>query len=338
MTPAPLSKVLKVVERITNVPVREENLDTINGVMEMLWRDEACRLKYFKADGCALVKGFTEPCRNNCSVGTGFVGVVMPATVINIRELMVDGRLYDITEERVDPACQTGRLYRDRGYRCEPKAEHLLPRLLEDDIPLCGDNAQVTFRSDCPSDCGKLVGLRYVDLNFNEQREDLELNAGRVATSVSVNEFLEITFPEHDGNIIVETADGKHLGTYPSGVLVPRHEFFRLEAGCLGMKVHYRAMKELLPYRFDTDEVPFSDRYAWRLAIKAYENADSMELTAGQVNGLARIFAQLAQVGQSDLAAENKNFNGQVIATQSRAMLGTARSLSRAQGYSNRHY
>jgi hypothetical protein len=260
----------------------------------------------------------------------------MPPGVINIREIMIDGRLFDITEERVDPVCVSGRFYRDR--QCEPKAEHLLPRLLEDDIPSCGDNGQVTFRSDCPSDCGKLVGVHYVDFNHNEQREDIELNAGRVATSVSVNEFIEITFPEHDGVIYVETADGKPLGRYPSGVLVPRHEWFRLEGGCVGQKVHFRGMKELWPYRFDTDEVPFSDRFAWRLAIKAYENADSMELTAGQVNGLARIFAQLAQVGASDLAADNKNFNGQVVATQGRAMLGTARSLSRAQRYSNRYY
>lgn len=322
MNPAPLARVLKVVGVITGKSIRADLVELINGVLEMLYRDESLLWNYFKTDGCRNVTTFQEPCQNRAPIA--FKAVVMPANVINVRELRMDGVPFRITEERVDPTC-----WAYSRAPCDLPAEHLPPRLLEADVPLCNDSGQVTFRSDCTGDCGKLVGVRYLDRNNNEQREDIELSTARVGTSVSVTQFLEITFPEREGTITVETTDGFRLGSYHPSIFIPIHEWFRLTLGCSGSVMQYRGLSTLAPVVFDTDPVPFSDSYLWRLAIKAYENVDSMELTAGQNNGLARIYNQLAKVGVADLASENTNFNTVIPSNLCKSTMGTARILSR---------
>jgi len=322
MKPAPLARVLKVVGSITGKTDRADLLDTVNGVLEMLYRDANLLWKYFKAEGCRQITVFNEPCRNRNSGPVSFQAVVMPANVVNVRELSYDGIPFRITEARVDPSCYTS------NSGCELPAEHLPPRLLERDIPECGDSGQVTFRSDCTTDCGKLVGVRYLDRNGDEQREDIELSTSRVATSLSVAQFLEITFPERDGFITVETVDGVRLGQYHPSIYIPIHEWFRFSFGCHGSAIQYRGLNTLEPVVFDTDPVPFSDSFLWRLAIKAYDHIDSMELTSGQNNGLARIYAQLGNVGVADLSNENANFNVTLHSNLTKTTLGTARLLS----------
>ena len=330
MNPAPLARVLKVVGIITGKSIRADLVEMVNGVLEMIYRDENLLWKYFKADGCRSVTTFYEPCQNRAAVA--FKAIVMPPNVINVRELTMDGVPFRITEERVDPTC-----WAYTRSKCDLPAEHMPPRLLEADIPLCNDSGQVTFRSDCTADCGKLVGVRYLDRNGNEQREDIELSTSRTPTSVSVVQFLEITFPEREGTITVETVDGFRLGCYHPSIFIPLHEWFRLTLGCSGSVMQYRGLSTLAPVVFDTDPVPFSDSYLWRLAIKAYENVDSMELTPGQNNGLTRIYNQLGRVGVADLATENANFNTVIPSNLAKTTLGAARTLSR-RGRSFRQY
>ena len=152
---------------------------------------------------------------------------------------------------------------------------------------------------------------------------------------MSVNQFLEITFPERVGFITVTTDNGFPMGKYHPSTLIPIHEWFRLGVGCVGQKVTYRGLKELTPVVFDTDPVPFTDDYLWQLALKALEHSTSMELTRAQDVGLTRVFSLLARAGESDLASTNDNNTQVVIAKAAKSMLSTSRVLQprRLSGY-----
>ncbi len=335
MTPAPLSKVIRVVATATNYNPernRAQILELINGVMGMLYRTPAWRQNYCQAEQCTLVTTFTEYCRNPCPAG--FLAVVIPPGISNIREIRVNDIMYQITEERVSVGCRGIYPYNSRNGRyprsiaCEPKAERLKPRLLERDIPNC-DNRVVSFRSDSDKDCGKSVGVRYINGNGDEVREDLILSTSPVSTSVSVIEFLEISFPERQGWMVVETAEGKPLGRYHPSIYSPVHEWFRLQSGCCGLKASFRGIQEPVPFLFDTDMVPFSDPPLWRAALKAYDHIDSMELDGAQNAGLARIYSFLNAVTTEDLSAKNMNFNTLLLPESGRQMLGTGRLFSR---------
>jgi len=334
MTPAPLSKVIRVVAKATSkdpVANRDEIVDLINGTLDMLYRTESLVWLYFKADGCAITETFTENCRNGAF--TCFTGVVMPAQLQNIRELRADAYKYEITAKRVATDFALGRDYLTgsdyplvRG--CELKAEHLPPRLLARDIP-SNDSRVVTFRSDSQEDCGKLIGVKYYDLNNREQRIDIVLGPGRVSTGTSVGEFVEIVFPERCGWITVETDNGTELGRYHPSILTPVHEWFRLQGTLPGRKIHYYGLREPMPLVFDTDLAPFSDNTLWRLALKAYEHVDTLELTAGQQQGLNRIYASLAAVTAADQRNDNMNFNTLLMPESGRTMLSTGRAMMR---------
>jgi hypothetical protein len=319
MIPGPVSKVLKTIRRITGSTDDVENLATLNGVLEFLYRDENLMWLYFKETGCVSVRTFKEPCRNCRGPSKFFQSVVIPAGVKNIRELTRDGQQIRITERRVDPTC-----YDERRVGRLLEAEHLPPRLLEKDP----DGSIVYFQSDEQSDCGAMVGVEYVDLNNNTQREDVVLGTGASGTSLSVGQFISITLPERSGHITVTNVEGAALGKYHPSLMEPKHEWYRLEWGCPGELIGYRGLREPTGLTYPTDMVPFSDQTLWRLALKAYEFLDAMELTPGQSNGLARIFSQLAAVGVADAKSADQNFNITLLPDTSRAALGTGRRFS----------
>lgn len=320
MIPGPVSKVLSVIRRITGKQDDTENLMTLNGVLEFLYRDENMMWLYFKVDGCRPLLTFREPCRNSC-IGPSkiFNGIVIPAGIKNIRELRHDGGKIDITEARVDPACY----YNRRSYQ-HPRAEHLPPRFLERDP----DGSLIFFQSDCDEDCGLPVGAEYIDLTNNEQREDVVLGSAPSGTSLSVGQFTSLSFPERRGTITVTNVDGCVIGKYHPSILTPVHEWFRLDWGCPGQRISYRGLREPLGLVYPTDMVPFSDQPLWRLALKAYEMLDATELTSGQTNGLARIMAQLSSVGVADAAASKRNLNVVLQPDSSMSALGTGRRFS----------
>lgn len=337
MTPAPLSKVIKLVAglKARQLPRdRQEVVDLINGVLELLYRTPSLMNLYFQENGCSIAQRFTEPCRNNCATSTDFMGVVMPAMVRNIREIRGDFFAYELTAEKVYPMCASP-VYGPGGFANIPKAEQLPLRLLERDIPRCHDGRRVTFQSSDPEDCGEAVGVAYLDFNGREQREDLVLSpTSPVVTSYSVAEFLEIVFPDRRGWMSVSTEDGTPLGRYHPSVMVPQHEWFRLESACCGMKLQWRGLREPTPLVFDTDRAPFSDTPLWRLALKAYEFMDVMELTAAQSQGLQRIYIQLAAVSDADINAAKLNFTRVIEPSNTRAALGTGRAFSGQSRYS----
>lgn len=319
MIPGPVSKVIATVGRLTGEPDRVRSLATINGILQFLYRDENLLWLYFKAQGCRPVDSFEEQCRNcvNTWNPKTFHGVVMPAGVHNIRELRRDGFDIEITEERVERNCNQ--------WEFRPRAEHMPPRLLEKDP--CGSRL-VYFQSDCQEDCGKLIGVEYLDMNATPQREDVVLGTAPSGMSLSVGAFMNITFPERRGYIKVTTAEGQELGHYHPSILVPTHEWFRLSTACNGQLINYRGLKEPHELVNDTDMVPFSDEPLWKLALKAYQFMDAMDLTPGQTNALARIFAQLASVNVADLKADNMNFNLTLFPETSRSALATGRRFS----------
>lgn len=327
MIPGPVSKVLDIIAQIRGgVDDRAKNLADLNGVLELLYRDEAMMWLYFKEEGCRPVGLFHEPCRNCAGPPRSFMGVVMPPAVKNVTELRRDGEHIQITQERVDAECL--------GYGAHrwPYAEQLPPRLLQRDP--CGSR-MVFFQSCESADNGKLVGVEYIDLNGNQQREDIELGNAPAGTSLSVGQFIAITFPERAGWLTVTSAEGQELGRYHPSILIPVHEWFRLNYGCVGEVISYRGLKEPTGLVYETDMVPFSDKPLWRLALKAYEFLDVMEMTAGQSNGLARIFSQLRSVGQADSNAKNHSFNTLLLPLTASSALGTGRRFS--QGRLNRY-
>ena len=333
MTPAPLSRVIKVVAEASKYdPVRnrQEIVSIINGCLAMLFRTPATRLNYFNVDGCAISGAYSEQCLTY-QPGT-FLGVVIPCNISNIREIRSDSTFFEISEARVDNRClQTARYYDYSNSRrqCQPIAEHLPMRLLEADIP-CTSGRVITFRSCNKEDCEKLVGVRYLDMNGREQREDIVLANFPMSTSVSVSTFLDISFPEREGWITVETAEGNLLGRYHPSIFTPQHEWYKLQFGCPGARISYRGIREPMPLVFDTDMVPFSDSTLWRLALKAYDFLDVMTLTSEENAALARIYAQLSAVTSEDLAARNHNFNNLLLPETGKAMLSTGRYFSRA--------
>jgi len=327
MIPGQVSKVLNVVSKISGSTDRSENLAKINEVLQLLYRDPNLMWLYFKAEGCAPVHYFQEPCRN-CNVlffnPTSFYGVVIPSGVNNITELRRDGFEIEITEERVNARC-----WWDPSFM---RAEHLPPRLLERDP--CGSR-QVFFQScgdNCCDDQGKLVGVEYIDLKGGHQREDIELGISPAGTSLSVGRFISITFPERSGVMKVTSSEGAVLGLYHPSILIPIHEWYRFNQACPGSLISYRGLREPVDLVFDTDMVPFSDVPLWRLGIRAAQYIDTMELTPGQSNGLARIHAQLAAVGVSDSDAHKKNFNTLLFPVTSKNALTTARVFSGQRG------
>lgn len=326
MTPAPLSKVIQVVAQATSYhPERNriQIVERINGVMGMLYRIPAFRQNNCRVEDCTLTRTFTEHCVG-CAPRT-FVGVVMPAGVTNITELRCNDVLFELTNSRVPGGCGPS-----RGWNCPPRAERLTPRLLEADIPECRDSRVLTFLStEIAADCGKPVGARYADMNGREVREDVVLGTSPAGTSTSVLGLLELSFPERSGWIQVETQDGAGLGRYHPSIYSPVHEWFRLEGVGCGVKIGYRGTREPMPVVFDTDMVPFSDAAHWRLAIKAYDNIDSMELESNQIAALNRIMQSLAAVNEADLSAKNLNFNTTLLPETSKRMLSTGRALRR---------
>lgn len=323
MTPAPLSKVIRVVATITRFdPVgnRTQVVELINGVMGMLYRHPAFRANNCRVDDCVMTQTFTEHC-TGCAP-RAFTGAVMPAGVHNITELRADNMMFDITHARVPGGCSNGK-------RCLPRAERLTPRLLESDIP-CRDGRIVTFLStDLANDCGKPVGVRYADMNNREVREDVILGTSPVGTSRSVLAFLEISLPERNGWIQVETADGAQLGRYHPSIYSPVHEWFRLESSGCGLKLGYRGTREPLPVVFDTDMVPFSDSAHWRIALKAYETLDVLELEPNQINRLSQILQSLSAINTQDLEAKTLNFTENLLPETSRRVMATARVMQR---------
>ena len=321
MTPAPLSKVIQVVARATSFHPernRAQIVERINGVMGMLYRIPAFRVNNCKVDDCALTRTFTEHCVG-CAPRS-FTGVVMPSGVHNITELRCNDVMFDLTPSRVPGGCGGGR-------HCPPRAERLTPRLLEADIP-CGDSRVVTFLStEIAADCDKPVGARYADMNGREAREDVVLGTSPSGTSTSVLAFLDISFPERRGWIEVGTQNGALLGRYHPSIYSPVHEWFRLEGVGCGVKIGYRGTREPMPVVFDSDMVPFSDDAHWRLAIKAYDNLDVMELEPNQINGLNRILQSLAAVNAEDLAAKNLNFTSTLMPETAKRMFSTGRAL-----------
>lgn len=324
---------MKVMAQVTHFNVdrnRPQLLDTINGVISMLFRTPALRNLYFNVSECTTISQYHEKCNSRYM---DFMALVLPPNVSNVREIRVNNMFYEITDKRVPGVCQW-KLVPGRNYDvCRPLAERLPKRLLEKDFPACGSRI-VTFRSDSDDDCGKMVGVRYLNLNGDEVREDIALDVTARSTTQSVLEFLNITFPDRRGWMVVETAEGDFLGKYHPSIFVPSHNWFRLEIGCPGLKAEYRGITEPLTYVFDTDFVPFSDKVLWRLAYKAYEHLDSMELEPGQVNALARIYSQLSAVSDQEVSANLTNFNTRMLPEAGKALLSTGRLF--AQRYSNR--
>jgi len=337
MTPAPFSKVLAMVAAIKGKALpadRQELADLVNGARQLLWRNEAFRLSYFKERGCAQTNGFGDYCRNCSWTPRNFVGMVLPPNVMNPTELTADFCSFNITTEQVIQRCwpwYQWRTMRPNGDE-RPRAERLPPRLLERDIPACGDSRRVFFRSDSACDCGSLVGVRYTDLTGREMREDLVLSTAPVGTSLSVSEFLEITLPERQGWITVDTEDGQFLGRYHPSVYVPLHEWYKLEIWCPGIRIQWRAQKEPVPLVFDTDMVEFSDRPMWELAVQVLEMQSLSTLSPNEQQNLARIYEALGQVSNADMDAKKKSFNIAVTSGMSVAVSATARAFAGPAG------
>lgn len=332
MTPAPLSMVLEEVARLMNKALprdRAEVLSKINGARQLLWRNEAFRLSYFKARGCARAEHFQRYCRNCSPLPSGSVGVVLPPHVMNPTELMADFVSFNITSGQIIPVCWPWSQWRSMRGDERPRAERMPPRLLERDIPsVCGDSRRVSFRSDADCDCGRPVGVRYTDLNGREKREDLILSTTPVLTSVSVGEFLEITFPQRSGWIVVETEDGHPLGRYHPSIYVPQHEWFQLEILCPNVNIQWRAQKEPTRLVFDTDMVEFSDGPMWELALKVLEYQPRTNLTSTEQSNMARIYEALGRVSDADMDAKKKNFVTAAVPASSQASLATARAFA----------
>lgn len=317
---------------------RAEVLSKINGARQLLWRNEAFRLSYFKQRGCSRADVFQRYCRNCSPLPTGSIGIVLPPHVMNPTELMADFCSFNITSGQIIPQCWPWGQWRSMRGDERPRAERMPPRLLERDIPpVCGDSRRVTFRTDADCDCGKLIGVRYTDLNGREVREDITLSTVPSGTSVSVAEFLEITFPQRSGWIAVETEDGTPLGRYHPSVYVPLHEWFQLEIWCPSVNIQWRAQKEPTRLVFDTDMVEFSDVPMWELALKVLEYQARTNLTSTEQSNMARIYEALGRVSDADMDAKKKNFVTAVVPSASMASMATARAFagpgSRRGGY-----
>lgn len=324
MQKAQVSRVIKLLSRLDGRDAkrnRVELLEKINGVRQMLWHNESCRYGAFKEEGCAVVQCFREPCRNCSCTPVYYNGISLPPLVCNITEIYKDGCHFEIGARRVSPAgCGTscGGCY---------LAEQLEPRLLECDIP-CKSNGRVVFQSTVGEDDGLTVGVRYIDPEGREHREDMELAQGGVVTEVSVFQFLEITFPERCGHINVHTEDGYFLGKYHPSITSPEHLHYRLNGASEGDRLSWRGMQEPYDLRFDTDPVEFSDEPKWAVCLKVFGLMANVELTNAQRIGEVSLTEKLAAFFAADLTARNENFVGRIMPATRKAMFSTAALMS----------
>lgn len=314
-----LAPVLSLVAEIDgDDPVRDRKmlLRRINSTRQLLWKMEAFREGACVENGCSVVELFREPCRNCSCRPVYYTGIVFPPLVTNIREIMKDGREVQIQYARIHPQGCGG------CWDCLI-AEELPTRLLERDIPW-DSNKRVVFRGSDPLDNGLTVGVRYMDYNGHEQREDLELHEAGVVTSVSVMHFLEITFPDRCGWIEVTTEEGDKLGRYHPSINSPTHQHFRVNGTQCGDNLHWKALRERYNLVFDTDEVEFSDDPTWTVALALQKMVAQVDMTPSQRAGQADLTSKLSGFFTSDLSAQNKSFHGRVMPRTRMGAMGTA--------------
>lgn len=315
-----LGKVLRIVAELDGMNVTSDRgilLTRVNSVRHMLYKNEAFREGFCTTEGCSVVECFREDCRNCSCKPTIYTGIVLPSLVENVREIRKDGRNVEIQYSRVDPSgC------------CSPcwqclVAEELPNRLLERDIPL-DSNGRVVFTAEDPADNGLIVGVRYVDFNGNEQRQDLVLSSNGVVTELSVLHFLEITFPERCGWIAVKTEDHIKLGRYHPSIYVPEHGHFRIRGTQPGDKMMWRALQYPYEVVFDTDPVEFGELIAWKVCLSVEGLLGQIDMTGSQRAGYAANLETLSGFFTSDLSAKNKSFHGRTMPRTRSGALGTA--------------
>ena len=331
MQKAQVSKILQMVAEKDSLQLprdRKKALRRVNAVREMLWHNEAFREGASRTDGCSLVEMFRENCRNCSCKPVYYTGIVLPPLVENLTEMLKDGQPVEIQFGRIDPqGCNTG---------CGSCliAEELPKRLLERDIPFdLKTSTRVVFRIESPEDTGCLAGIRYVDFQGNEQREDLELHPDGVVTQYSVLQFLEITLPTRCGWISVMTEDGYKLGRYHPSISDPSHSHYRVNGTRPGDAMMWKGMQEPYHLVFDSDPVEFSDGIKWRLALALEEMISKTTMTAEERNGEANLTDKLRGFFASDLSAKIKTYNGKMQPRLSRSSLGTAALMSRSRGF-----
>jgi hypothetical protein len=311
-----LSTILPFVRDLGSFSADADAIAAINEIRELLWNDEAIRLRLFRTDDMPVPLWTpAQTCGRPCGVSA----ITLPCDVTMATEIRVNGVAAEITEMALA----------DRHRECLT-AERMPKRLLERDPP---GNSRIVFSSseeepDCP-----LIGVEYLDPEGNVQRESLELSRGQVATRTAVQRFIGITFPERRGTISVSRDDitFASLGAYQPAVTVPEHVWFLLNAGCdpCGRCAEFRGYREPMPVCHLTDLIEFGDRPTWRLAWQLYQMFAKSALTPDEGRALERITAQLAAIGEAGLRSTNTPSATAFIPSGARRGFGAAAMLGR---------
>ncbi len=311
-----LSHILPFVRSLGSFGSDADVTAAINEIRELLWNDEAIRLRLFRVDDMPVpIWTPVQTCGRPCGVSA----ITLPCDVTMATEIRVNGEAAEITEMALA----------DRDRSCLT-AERMPKRLLERDPP---GTSRIVFASsmeepDCP-----LIGVEYLDPEGNVQRESLELSRGQVATRTAVQRFIGITFPERRGTISVTRDDATFasLGAYQAPITVPEHEWFLVNTGCdpCGQCAEFRGYRMPIPVCNATDLIEFGDRPTWRLAWQLYQMFAKGSLTPDEERGLQRITAQLAAISEASLRATNTPSPTAFIPSGPRRGFGAARLLGK---------
>lgn len=311
-----LSHILPFVRDLGSFRSDEEAIAAINEIRELLWNDEAIRLRLFRVDDMPVPLWTpTQTCGRPCGVSA----ITLPCDVTMATEIRVNGAAAEITEMALA----------DRDRSCLT-AERMPKRLLERDPP---GTCKIVFSSTEDEPSCPLIGIEYLDPEGNVQRESLELSRGQVATRTAVQRFIGITFPERRGTINVTRDDTTFasLGAYQAPITVPEHEWFLVNTGCdpCGRCAEFRGYRMPIPVCSPTDLVEFGDRPTWRLAWQLYQMFAKGSLTPDEERGLQRIVSQLAAISESGLRATNTPSPTAFIPSGPRRGFGAARLLGK---------
>lgn len=206
----------------------------------------------FYIEGCVAVQEFCQPCAGCADT---YLGISLPPEIEQVEALWIGCQpipLYDKWVEyrtfvRSSNSCLTKGI--DKGGDFP----------LQADIP-CGRCALLKFIATDPSDCGKIVTVRFRDASNEErlERATLAMDGSAIetpASSVCRPGGIVLPVGLNGGVIVQDGITGMALGRLHPKITVPSMRRLKLTSGCKGDHVAFRATRKFTEVYWDYDVI-----------------------------------------------------------------------------------
>lgn len=246
---------------------RSSIVDSINDARRLFYTVyQRIRLDFY-IEGCVAVQKFCEPC-SNCPTPETYLGITLPADVEQVEALWTGCAAVPLYDKWVEYRTYLG------SNSCLTKGIDKggdFP--IQSDIP-CGRCSKLKFTAIDKADCGKIITVRYRDVNNEERTDHITLALDGLCTESSAQRVARpggIVLPVGlVGGVIVQDADtGKALGRLSPKITVPTFRRLKLTGVSEGDIVAFRATRKFTELHWNWDVVEVGGEQKLAL-IEAY--------------------------------------------------------------------